>query len=156
MYGLQASPNWLTTAVLAVLLAALTWKLGVRAAITWRRESEQQAAEKLAEDAPGLMQPLLENGELEGDGLPEGQGPAESPGSEPPLLANGHSDTPVAESNHPSMIIRANGAPLLGGCRLGAELTEGITMRIIMQRKHVFWRYGNKHLLLGKTDRKSD
>jgi len=133
--GLQASPNWLTTAVLAVLLAALTWKLGVRAAITWRRESEQQAAEKVAEDVPGLMQPLLENGELEGNGLPEGQGPAksaDSPGSEPPLQANRHSNSPGAESNHPPISIRTNGAPLLGSCRLGAELTEGATVRRII------------------------
>ena len=129
---MQASPNWLTTAVLAVLLAALTWKLGVRAAITWRRESEQQAAEKLAEDVPGLMQSLLEDGEREGDGLPERQGPAESadsPGSEPPLLANRHSNTPVAESSHSPMMIRVNGAPVLGSFRSGAELTEGVTMR---------------------------
>lgn len=123
--------------MLAVLLAALTWKLGVRAAITWHRESEQQAAEKLAEDVPGLMQPLLENGELEANGLPGGQGPAESadsPGSEPPLLANRHSNTPVAESKYPPMMIRTNGAPLLGSCQLGAELTAGA----VMQRKHFF------------------
>jgi len=58
----QASPNWLTTAVLATLLAALTWKLAVRAAITWRRESELAAAGGAGAggaDADGLTQRLL-------------------------------------------------------------------------------------------------
>ncbi len=53
----QASPNWLTTLVLAVLLAALTWKLAVRAVITWRRESELAAAGGAG--AAGLTQRLL-------------------------------------------------------------------------------------------------
>ena len=56
---MQASPNWLTTLVLAVLLAALTWKLAVRAGITWQRESEALAAARAAEGAPDLARPLL-------------------------------------------------------------------------------------------------
>lgn len=56
---LQASPNWLTTLVLAALLAALTWKLAVRAGITWQRESEALEAARAAAGAPDLARPLL-------------------------------------------------------------------------------------------------
>ena len=56
---MQASPNWLTTAVLSALLAALTWKLAVRAGITWQRESEALAAARAAQGAPDLARPLL-------------------------------------------------------------------------------------------------
>ena len=58
---LQATPNWMTTILLAALLTALTWKLATRAAATWRKES----AAYQKGDAE-LEQPLLQAGELPG------------------------------------------------------------------------------------------
>ena len=56
---MQASPNWLTTLVLSVLLGALTWKLAVRAGITWQHESEALDAARASAGAPDLARPLL-------------------------------------------------------------------------------------------------
>ena len=90
---LQASPNWLTTLVLAVLLAALTWKLAVRAGITWQRESEALAAARAAAGAPDLARPLL----------------AEEAGGRVPVA-----ESFEAEAYDPPTPTRANGAwPIL-------------------------------------------
>ena len=85
---LQASPNWLTTLVLSVLLAALTWKLAVRAGITWQRESEALAAARAAAGAPELARPLL--AEEAGGRVPVAESFEAEPYDPPtPMRANG-------------------------------------------------------------------
>jgi hypothetical protein len=54
MRPVQATPNWMTTILLAALLTALTWKLATRAVTTWRKESAA-----LQKDTGELEQPLL-------------------------------------------------------------------------------------------------
>lgn len=85
---LQASPNWLTTLVLSALLAALTWKLAVRAGITWQRESEALAAAHAAAGAPDLARPLL--AEEAGERVPVAESfEAETYDPPTPMRANG-------------------------------------------------------------------
>ena len=56
---MQATPNWLTTILLAILLTLLTYKLVDRAVVTWRKENLQfKRAGASTEDDPS--QPLLE------------------------------------------------------------------------------------------------
>jgi peptidoglycan/LPS O-acetylase OafA/YrhL len=57
---LQATPNWMTTVLLAILLTLLTYKLVVRSLITWRKENNKIAAAR-----EGITEPLLQGN---GDG----------------------------------------------------------------------------------------
>ena len=50
---MQTFPNWLTTILLGLLLAYISWKLLARGIITWSKESDEQ--ETLADEE----QPLL-------------------------------------------------------------------------------------------------
>ena len=65
-HGLQLSPGWLTTFLLALLMTFMTWKLAVRGVTTWKLETKQMAAVQpppaagAAEAVPDdLTQPLL-------------------------------------------------------------------------------------------------
>lgn len=57
-WWLQTSPSWIASALLAVLITAISWKLTTRALITWRRESEAQAKPKNS-TSTDVEQPLL-------------------------------------------------------------------------------------------------
>lgn len=61
---MQATPNWLTTILLALLLTLLTYKLVDRAVVTWRKENLQfKRVSASTEDDPS--QPLLQGSSQE-------------------------------------------------------------------------------------------
>ena len=77
------SPPWIASALLAVLITAITWKLVTRARITWVQESKKLAKPLLHSEGPDLEQPLLEESDAEIDTT--GQGRSSSNGPAPGL-----------------------------------------------------------------------
>ena len=84
-WWLQTSPSWIASALLAVLITAITWKLTTRALITWRWESEAQA--KLQHStATDVEQPLLNN-EVQQDVGYQGRGGMSPEPGRAPVIA---------------------------------------------------------------------